>query len=206
MPVTALLLENHVPNARETPPRPLRAALVVILTGAAFAPGCEVRDEQPLVGRSAWWWPAAVVDAPAGRLITAAPVTPSGGPVIEFVEGFEAGARRASTTGLPMLVVFRARWCRWSAELAAAAAADPHIVALSRRFVCVTVDADRDAATCREFGVEAFPTVLLVEADGSECHRAVGAAAADSLAQAMEGVLEHGPRRGMAGRDRDPIR
>ncbi|NBW88175.1 MAG: hypothetical protein EBR23_15435, partial [Planctomycetia bacterium] len=115
-----------------------------------------------------------------------------GGPAIEFVEGFEAGSRRASAGELPMLVVFRAGWCRWSAELAVAAAADPSIVALSRRFVCVTVDADRDVATCREFGVEAFPTVLLVEADGSERHRAVGAAAADSLATAMEGVLEQG--------------
>ena len=193
-------------TAREPLPRRLRTILAAILVGATFAPGCEVRDEQPVVGRSAWWWPVTAVGTPAGRLIAAAPIAAPGGPAIEFVEGFEAGSRRASASGLPMLVVFRAGWCRWSAELAVAAAADPSIVALSRRFVCVTVDADRDASTCREFGVEAFPTVLLVEADGSEQHRAVGAAAADSLAKAMAGMLEHEPRRSIAGRDRDPIR
>lgn len=188
------------------PAHRLRARLVATLAGAAFAVGCEVRDEQPVVGRSAWWWRADVAEAATGRLVATASVATPGGPAIEFVEGFEAGARRASANGLPMLVVFRARWCRWSVELAASAAADPRIVALSRRFVCVTVDADRDAATCRTFGVDAFPTVLLVEADGSELHRAVGAAAADSLAQAMRGVLDHGPQRNMAGRDREPIR
>jgi len=195
-----------VSTTREPLARRLRAALVTLLAGTALTAGCEVRDEQPVGGGSAWWGAGPVATAPAGRLITTSPAAATDGPVIEFVEGFQAGRRRATATGLPMLVVFRAGWCRWSGELAAAAAADPHLVSLSRRFVCVTVDADRDAATCREFGVQAFPTVVLVEADGRERHRAVGAAAADGLARAMRGVLEGSPGRSMAGRDPAPVR
>lgn len=196
-----------MPDARTPPPPALcRSVAAIVLVNAVIAAGCEMRDEQALVGRAAWWWPASVGPPTAGGLIDGSPVAPDERPAIEYVEGFAAGSRRAADNGLPMLVVFRAGWCRWSNELAAAVAADRNIVALSRRFVCVTVDADRDPATCREFAVEAFPTVLLLEADGNERHRAVGAGAAETLASSMAGVLETGLGAGLAGRDRDPVR
>jgi hypothetical protein len=70
-----------------------------------------------------------------------------------------------------------------------AAVADPRVVDLARRFVCVAVDADRDAATCREFEVTAFPTVILLDCAREERFRATGSSAAAGLASAMADVL-----------------
>jgi predicted DsbA family dithiol-disulfide isomerase len=53
----------------------------------------------------------------------------------------------------------------------------------------VTIDADRDAATCRDFGVTAFPTVVVIDAEGQERYRATGAEAAVDLAATLEHVL-----------------
>jgi thioredoxin-like negative regulator of GroEL len=93
-----------------------------------------------------------------------------------------------------MLVVFRAAWCRWSGELVQAAVADPRVVRLSRRFTCMAVDADRHADACRQFGVQAFPTVIILDATGTERFRATGSAASAHIATAMSEVLTDQPR------------
>lgn len=153
------------------------AAIVAVL-------GCEVRDEPAAPAASGWRILPVVDSAP---LLHAA-ATPT---AIEFVEGFDSGLRRAAEDGRPLLAVFRGSWCRWSAELAQGALADSRVVGLSRQFVCVAVDADRDAATCRLFGVDRFPTVLLCDASGAEQFRTTGSAAA-GLADAMAALLEAG--------------
>ena len=166
-------------------PTPLLATAVA---GATLAGGCSVRDEQAVSGGRTSWWSAADRGGDGG-LITASPAGSASAAAIEYVEGFDAGRRRSADTGLPMLVVVRASWCPWSGELVQAAVGNPRIVELSRRFVCVAVDADRDPDTCRDLGIVAFPTVVIVDAAGAERHRATGSSAASGLAAAMGEVL-----------------
>ncbi|MFM8734495.1 MAG: thioredoxin family protein [Pirellulales bacterium] len=185
------------------PPRIVTAAIVLAL---AAAHGCSVRDEQTVGGGEARWWSTATGGANTG-LIAGAPPAQRPAATIEYVEGFAAAAKRAGDAGLPMLVVFRADWCRWSGELVSAAVADPRVVDLARRFVCVAVDADRDAATCREFAVDAFPTVMLLDASRGVRFRATGTSAAARLASAMAEVLSTRGRAGrVAGGTATPVR
>lgn len=179
-------------------------AILAAALGAAVT-GCHVRDERATAGTDGRWWTAPA--RPAGGLIGAGTGTPTVAPAIDYVDGYEAGARRAAETGVPMLVVFRAAWCRWSGELVQAAVADPRIVRLSRRFVCMAVDADRHADTCRRFGVQAFPTVVIIDASGTERFRATGSAASADIAAAMDEVLADEPRpRRIAASATDPAR
>lgn len=154
---------------------------------AGLGVGCDVRDERVHAPRSREVWPNGVAfpHGPLAEPRTASSTPPS----IEYVEGYEAGARRAMASRLPQLLVFRASWCRWSSAITRGPLADPVLVARSRRFVCVTIDADRDAATCRDFGVTAFPTVVVIDAEGQERYRATGAEAAVDLAATLEQVL-----------------
>jgi hypothetical protein len=147
----------------------------ILLAFVAWA-GFEVRDEAVL--------------RPAPRAVRLA-VVPSdqGAATIEYVEGYEAGLRRAAADVRPMLVIFRAAWCRWSAELAQGALADRRLVELSRQFVCVVVDADRHAADCTRWGVKEFPTVLIASPSGEERRRWTGCPAVDELVAAMSGDL-----------------
>ncbi|MCE9630369.1 MAG: thioredoxin family protein [Planctomycetia bacterium] len=166
----------------------IRACTVFTLLAATLATGCSVRDEQAVDGAETRWWSSAAGSGGAG-LIAGPPATPARTAVIEYVEGFDAGTRRATDAGLPMLVVFRAAWCRWSGELVQAAVADPRVVEFSRRFVCVAIDADRHQEACRAFEVHAFPTVILLDAGRTERFRATGSSAASGLAAAMGDVL-----------------
>lgn len=108
---------------------------------------------------------------------------------LEYVDGFEAGLKRAATESKPLLVICRAAWCRWSAEMTQGTLADPRIIQLASRFVSVMVDADRHADTCRDLGVTAFPTVIVLTSAGEEKLRSVGRPATQSLADALEATL-----------------
>lgn len=150
---------------------PLAAAALAVAAWGGF----EIRDEvaEPSVPR-------------AVRLAAPAPETAA---AIEYVEGFDAGQRRAAAEGRPMLVLFRATWCRWCAELARGTLVDRRLVGLSRQFVCVIVDADRHPGECRRFGVREFPTLILATAVGEERRRWTGCPSADELVAALTDTL-----------------
>lgn len=166
-------------------PSPL-PRVAVALACCLLAAGCDVRDEQ------ARRWPtAAWLETTAQRLAapSAALDERPTDSAIECCDGFDHGSRRAGEAGLPLVLVFRASWCRWSGDLVDAVLADDRLAAAGGRFICATIDADRDAAVCRSFGVAAFPTVILLDADRREQFRASGAAAREGLVVAVEGVL-----------------
>lgn len=180
-----------------------RPSWLPALFGVVIAAGCDIRDEPVRTGASDLVWPvvaeraAATSDLPLRE--------PHARPGIEYVEGYPAGRRRAEAEQLPMLLVFRASWCRWSCELAQGPLADRQVVAVARRFVCVTVDADRDAATCKTFGVSGFPTVVVIDAAGRERFRATGTSAANGLAKALRAVLDDHAAGGRIASDIDDV-
>jgi hypothetical protein len=187
---------------------PSRVSTVALLVAAVStaAIGCSMRDEQAVSGGESRWWSTARSGSGGAGLLPAA-AAPAAAAAIEYVEGFDAGSKRAAEAGLPLVVVFRAAWCRWSGELVQAAEANPRIVECSRRFICVAVDADRHPETCRQFDVQAFPTVIVLDADRVERYRGNGSSAVAGLAAAMGEVLAAAPRTRRVARDRSiPVR
>jgi hypothetical protein len=151
------------------------------------AGGCELLDEQAPSGGAAAWAPAI-----AQRLATPASsrdLTALAADRVECVEGFAAGARRAADAGLPLLLIFRASWCPWSDEFLATAVTHADLLSAADRFVCASVDADRDAAVCRSFGVRSFPTIVALDATQRERLRATGASAREHLTAAVAALF-----------------
>lgn len=162
--------------------------------------GCDVRDERVHAPSARAVWPPSIAFR-HGPLAEPRPTAVT--PGIEYVEGYAAGSRQATAAGLPLFLVFRAAWCRWSGEIMRGPLSDPQLVDRARRFVCVTVDADRDASTCRAFGVTAFPTLIVIDADGRERYRRSGAEAAADLAATLERVVGPAQRGRVAVEDRE---
>ena len=156
--------------------------MTLLVALLAVTVGCEVRDEHAAPMPADW----TVMPGAESRPLLRDDALPT---AIEYVEGCDSGLRRAADDRRPLLVVFRAPWCRWSTELSRGPLADPRLVDLSRSFVCVAVDGEREAAACRRFGVDRFPTVLLLDEAGGERFRATGAAAS-GLADAMATLLD----------------
>lgn len=161
---------------------PVHRLLGVAVCGCLLV-GCEVRDEEARSGPAATWYEATAIRLDADSATPPGRATAGGA---ECIDGFAAGSRRARDGGLPMLLVFRAAWCRWSGDLVERVLADARMVSAAGRVVCVAVDADREPVVCRSFGVQAFPTVLVIDTGGQERFRATGADARRGLPAAIE--------------------
>jgi len=151
------------------------AGLAVLALAVLIGGGFEMHDEAVEIPAS-----------PAARLTAA---VPEPGNAIEYVEGYDAGLRRATAENRPLLVLFRAAWCRWCAEFTQGTLVDRRLVGLSRQFVCVIVDADRHATDCQRFGVKEFPTVIVTAAGGGASRRWTGCPSAEELVSAMNETL-----------------
>ena len=153
----------------------IAAALLVGSTG------CDIRDEAP--------------GSPRAQPLLGAGIaaTDQAAPTIEYVGDYAAGRQLAVADDRPLLLVCTAAWCRFSADLAQRTLRDPRLVALSRRAVCILLDADRDAEVCKACGVRAFPTLLVLDAAGTERLRVTGRSSPEAIVAALERALE--PRR-----------
>lgn len=168
-----------------------RRLLVVAACGIPFC-GCEVRDEEARAGPSAAWFETMARRLSEGQAAVRGRAATGG---VEWVDGFAVGSRRAADGGLPMLLVFRAAWCRWSGDLVDTALAEERMAAVAGRVVCISIDADREPEICRSFGILAFPTVIVLDTERRERFRATGAAARRGLASALEAAVAPPGRR-----------
>ena len=105
---------------------------------------------------------------------------------LHFVRDPAIGRQAAAKHGLPCLLFFTAEWCTYCHQMEAAAFTDDAVGALADGFVCILIDADREPALCRHYGVSGFPTIQFIAPDGRMLHRLVGRQTAAKLATAMQ--------------------
>ena len=109
---------------------------------------------------------------------------------LSFVRDVQSGTQLAAQLQKPCLLFFTAQWCTYCHQMAETAFQDPQVGQLGQRFVCVLVDADRDAALCRQLGISGFPTVQFLSPQGKTLHRLVGRQSGPALAQGMQSALD----------------
>jgi tetratricopeptide (TPR) repeat protein len=65
---------------------------------------------------------------------------------------------------------------------------NPGVVAESRKFVCVSIDADNNPELAARYHAEGLPTVVFADSFGNELARLVGLHKADVMVQAMQPI------------------
>ena len=148
---------------------------LVALLGLAVFAGCEAR---------------CPADSPARQIPSASPRTHQTPEGLLFVRGYLQGYEQAREAGQPMLVFFTVPGCGYCEQMAREASADEQVVQLSRRFVCILVDADTEPEICREFRVRAYPTIQFISPQGVPLNRVTGKTPAGQLASQMQAALQ----------------
>ncbi len=101
---------------------------------------------------------------------------------IRWRPDFAAARKEATATGKPMFLDFGTENCTWCRKLDASTLRDRAIVELlNEKFIPVKVDGEREERLTQSVGVQAFPTLVLVSAEGKIIARHEGFAEVSKL-------------------------
>ncbi len=121
-------------------------------------------------------------------------------PCIAFDDNFERGMQTADETGRPSLVFFTLPQCSNGNQMLDSTFRNNEIQSLSRRFVCIMIDASKHATLCEKYQVKGFPTILLLSPQGIELQRMSGKQNADQLSVQMQVALQSTAQKAVASR------
>lgn len=175
---------------RRAPPLAVATALAAGLAcGAADAPVSKDRSSRPEVDADK---PAAAA-APVAREPAGVRADGSVVMAVDFFEGtLEQALARAKAEGKHVLVDVGAYWCHSCHDLDEKVFTVASIGEfINQRFVAIKIDAEKDEGPdlCARYKVQAYPTVLVLEATGVERGRMVEVADAAELQGGLEGIL-----------------
>ncbi|MFZ5572143.1 MAG: thioredoxin family protein [Thermodesulfobacteriota bacterium] len=83
-------------------------------------------------------------------------------------QSFSSGMKTAETEGRPVLLHFYADWCRFCVKMGNETFRDQAVVGyLSRNFIAIKVNTDREKELARQYLVRGLPTTIIIKSDGS---------------------------------------
>jgi len=92
----------------------------------------------------------------------------------EWESGLASALARAVREDRPVFVDFHATWCGPCKYLQKTTFRDSAFIRFAGEVVCAKIDAERETESARRYGVDAYPTLLLLRKDGVELERVVG--------------------------------
>lgn len=98
-----------------------------------------------------------------------------------WASGFASGLEQSQVTQKPLLVVFGAEWCSWCRKLERELTSDA-ASAVRDEWTLAKVDVDEDEELASKYGVQALPTIVVVDTTGAKIESAEGYMPMDQLA------------------------
>ncbi len=109
-------------------------------------------------------------------------------PGIGWEKDLAAATKRAASSERPLMVDVGAVWCAPCKQMERTTCRDERVVEASGAVVPVHVDADAQPTFTERYAVEAFPTILFLDADGQEITRRTGYQSAEDLLRTLRQV------------------
>jgi thioredoxin-related protein len=110
---------------------------------------------------------------------------------VAWVKNYDDALKQAENQKKYVVLDMSASWCGFCRRMAREVYPSPEFVDYSRKHVFMRLFADTDPRgpeLAEKYGVEGFPTILVLDARGKEVGRVVGARPSDQLIRALDQI------------------
>lgn len=110
---------------------------------------------------------------------------------IKWVTDLNKGLSEAKSSGKVAMIDVFTDWCYWCKELDAKTYKDSRVITLSKSFVSIKVNPEKDKAVMdfvKNYNIDGYPAILFVEYTGALVVKVAGFLAADPFIKKMEEV------------------
>lgn len=122
-------------------------------------------------------------------------VAPTASAEIQWISSYDQALSQAKTQGKPIMVDFYTDWCGWCKKLDSETYQDSRVIQVSRSFVCLKIDADKNKSLVDKYKVSGYPTILFLNSSGNKIGGRSGFRNADELLSEMEAILSKSGRK-----------
>jgi thiol:disulfide interchange protein len=125
-------------------------------------------------------------------LLACLPSVPALAGGITWTRSYAVAQREAKRTGKLIMVDFYTDWCTFCKVLDRDVFTDPAVVAASRRFVNVKLNAEKEGLqSAKSLGVTSFPRLFFLKADGTVVSSIRGVMPPDELTVALRRLASY---------------
>lgn len=110
---------------------------------------------------------------------------------VTWVDGLPAALEQAAQADRPVMIDFYTDWCGWCKKLDAEVYTDEQVEKLlTEAFVCVKIDGDTEEQLVEKYEVQGYPTIIILDADGTRLKTIGGFEPADLFLIELRDALD----------------
>lgn len=109
---------------------------------------------------------------------------------ITWYRSLDEAVKIATDSNLYVLSDFYTDWCKWCKVQDESTFTDPRVIAFGRRFVFAKINAEIDTAIAGRYGVNGYPTVIVMDKSGHEIDRLLGYNPPGQFVKTVEDYLD----------------
>lgn len=100
--------------------------------------------------------------------------TPTAPDSITWRTNLPEAIKTANDSSRYVLANFYTDWCKWCKIQDESTFTDKRVIAMTAKYIFVRLNAEVDTAKAREFGINGYPTVVVIDKNGVEMDRILG--------------------------------
>ena len=109
---------------------------------------------------------------------------------VNWLTSYDKALKLAKEKNKPIMVDFYAKWCGWCKRLDKDTYRDEKVIEVSRDFICLKIDGDKNRLLARKYEIRGYPTILFLDGDGKKIGGGPGYRDAGQLLSEMRQILK----------------
>ena len=81
---------------------------------------------------------------------------------VSWEYNFEVALKKAKDAQKPLMLDFYTEWCGWCTKLDSDTYTDAKVNELSKKFICVKIDAEKNRGIASKYNVNGYPTIIFL--------------------------------------------